>query len=348
MNSVEFGVAEVLSYDYTYNYFPTDSPYNNTNSLFSLKVRLCGIDHNSSELIVKPSNIKFKQIPLVGEFILMFKTLNQQSTSLLRRHQWYYISTIDLQSSINENMSPGLSGILSQDQIDNVVPGETFNRKSISALQPYEGDYLFEGRNGNSIRFSSTINITKLKDKYYNKLPSWSSSSDDSNPITIISNGRKSLPNKEFIVENIIEDNSSIYLTSTQNIPNLKLGNTNSPNSLSKFLPNESQFANSQFIGIADRVILKAKTDVAIIDSPVAIILNTTGDIKLGSDSADVSLVHGDVLLNILQKILNQLGQPIQCGTNVGTFIDSSNITAAQTQFKELLSSTYFMNKNTY
>jgi hypothetical protein len=107
----------------------------------------------------------------------------------------------------------------------------------------------------------------------------------------------------------------------------------------------ESLFDKSQFIGIADRVILKAKTDIAIIDSPKAIILNTTGEIKLGSDTADQSMVHGDVLLQVLQKILNQLSTPIQCGTMSGTFLDRSNITSAQQDLQNLLSQKYYINK---
>jgi hypothetical protein len=59
-------------------------------------------------------------------------------------------------------------------------------------------------------------------------------------------------------------------------------------------------------------------------------------------------MVHGDVLLTVLQKILNQLNSPIQCGTMVGTFIDKSNTVAAQKLLQKLLSSTYFINKNTY
>jgi hypothetical protein len=56
-------------------------------------------------------------------------------------------------------------------------------------------------------------------------------------------------------------------------------------------------------------------------------------------------MVHGDVLLNVMQKILNQLSSPIQCGTMVGTFVDRSNIAAAQQQLKNLLSQKYYLTK---
>jgi hypothetical protein len=341
MRNIEFDVGEVLAYDYTYQHIPSDKQNSTVNSLFSLKVRSCSRYYNNEEFIVKPSSINLKQIPLVGEFVLIYKTFNQQSTSTKWREQWYYVTSIDIHSSINENMLPGLSDGLTQSEIDQIKPGYTFKQKSISPLQPYEGDFLLEGRWGNSIRFSSTVNYEQGK---YSNLGNWRGNADG-DPIIVISNGRQNKPNKQFVVEDINLDDASVYLTSTQTVPTLQLGDKNSPNSLSCFLPNESQFAKSQFIGTADRVIIKAKTDVVVIDSPKAIILNTTGEIKLGNDEASSNMVHGDVLLNVMQKILNQLSSPIQCGTMVGTFVDRSNIAAAQQELKNLLSQKYYLTK---
>lgn len=344
MHNVKFDVAEVLSYDNTYQHIPAGSADSNVNNLFAIKVRSCSTYYNHKEYIVKPSNIKLKQIPLVGEFVLIYKTFNQESTSTKPREQWYYLATVDIQSSINENMLPGISNNLTQTQIDLIKPGYTFKQKSISPLQPYEGDFLLEGRWSNSIRFGSTLDYINGK---YSIEPIWSGTSIG-DPIIILSNGRINKPNKQFVNEDIEQDASSVYLTSTQNISTLKLGDKNFPNSLSIFLPNESQFSRSQFIGTADRVILKAKTDIVVIDSPRAIILNTTGDIKLGNDEATESMVHGDVLLKVLQKILNQLKFPIQCGTMFGTFIDQANRIEAQQELKNLLSSKYFIQKHPY
>lgn len=341
MRNIEFDVAEVLAYDDTYQYIPADQNNSTVNNLFALKVRSCSGYYNQKEFIVKPSNINLKQIPLVGEFVLIYKTFNQQSTSSRWREQWYYITSVDIHSSINENMLPGISADLTQTEIDAIKPGYTFKQKSVSPLQPYEGDFLIEGRWSNSIRFGSSFDQTLGK---YSITPGWKSNTIG-DPIIIISNGRINKPSKQFVNEDIEQDASSVYLTSTQNIPTLKLGDKNSPNSLSCFLPNESQFAKSQFIGTADRVILKAKTDIAIIDSPKAIILNTTGEIKLGNDEASSNMVHGDVLLNVLQKILNQLSSPIQCGTMVGTFIDQSNKISAQQELQNLLSQKYYLTK---
>ena len=348
--TVEFDVAEVLEYDRTYNYIGPDQTDSNVSELFALKVRSCSKYFNQKPIIAKPSNINIKQIPMIGEFVLIYKTFNQESTSEKRREAWYYITSIDVQSSMNENMLPGISDSLSQEKIDQIKPGKNFDRKSVSPLQPYEGDLIIEGRWGNSIRFSSTIDLTGPQDHYNIPVP-WKGANAQGAPLIVLSNGRKNLPNKQFVSEDIQNDNSSLYLTSTQTIPNLLLGSSKKRNPLKKY-PKGSQFANSQFIGVADRIVLKANIDVVVLDSPTAIILNTTGEVKLGNDEANESMVHGQVLLQILQKIINQLQSSVQIGDTlapIGGYINNASYAKdAQTLLNELLSSKYFIQKNTY
>jgi hypothetical protein len=346
-NGIQFDVAEVLEYDKTYKWIDPASADSNTNQLFALKVRSCSAYFNQKPFIVKPSDINIKKIPLVGELVLIYKSFNQVSTSIKRRETWYYLTTVDLQSSVHANLLPGISGGKTQDEIDKTKPGNTFDFRVTSPLQPYEGDILVEGRWGNSIRFGSTIDLKGDQSNYNTSTP-WLGGATQGDPIIVISNGRNTKSNKQFVAEDIRLDQSSLYLTSTQKLPGLILGTVSETNPLTCYGPNESQFAKSQFIGVADRIILKSKTDIAVIDSPKAIVLNTPGEVKLGSDSANESMVHGDVLLSVLQKILNQLNTPIQCGTMTGTFIDKSNISGAQRALQDLLSSKYFISKNTY
>jgi hypothetical protein len=267
--TVEFDVAEVLEYDRTYNYIGPDQTDSNVSELFALKVRSCSKYFNQKPIIAKPSNINIKQIPMIGEFVLIYKTFNQESTSEKRREAWYYITSIDVQSSMNENMLPGISDGLDQETIDKIKPGKNFTRKSISPLQPYEGDLIVEGRWGNSIRFSSTIDLNG-EQKHYNVAVPWKGNNTQGSPIIILSNGRVDLPNKQFVVEDINSDASSLYLTSTQSFPGLKLHND-----LSSKADNASSFSKSQFIGIADRIILKSKTDIIALDSNSTIELNS-------------------------------------------------------------------------
>jgi hypothetical protein len=51
------------------------------------------------------------------------------------------------------------------DQDTDIELGETFNENNVlnnRPLLPYEGDIIYEGRFGNSIRFGSTVNNAKL------------------------------------------------------------------------------------------------------------------------------------------------------------------------------------------
>jgi hypothetical protein len=332
---IEWDVAEVLEYDYTYQYVPETEPNPTTNKLFALRVRSCSTYFNDKVYIARPSNINMKQIPLVGEFVLIYKTFNQESTTDRWRESWYYVSSIDIQSSINENMLPGLSNSASQEQIDETKPGKTFVKRTISPIQPFEGDFLIEGRFGNSIRFGSSVNTTNAPAGYYTKSATWNSS-EDSSPIIILSNGHENLPGKEFVVENIERDSSSLYLTSTQQLDKLKLSTPLTVN---------NNFVGSQLIGAADRIILRAKTDIVVIDAEKEIVLNTPGNIKLGDDSADQSMVHGEVLI----KILNKLARAIMSGgTAQGSIVNTNTptlLTDISADLSELMSKKYKIKK---
>jgi hypothetical protein len=348
-NHIEWDVAEVLDYDYTYAYILEDTGKSNVNNLFALRVKTCGTLYNNRIIKpVKPANNSIKRIPLVGELVLIYKTHNEQSTRFKRRDDWYYVGTVDVHGSVNLNSLPGIAGDKGYEEIDKIKPGRTFITSSISPLQPFEGDLMIEGRSGNSIRFSSTINLTTtdptvsennlLVNNYYSVAPSWSKSDigQDGDPIIVFSNGRQKLSNKQLIVEDPNTDASSLYLTSTQNVPiNLSQPET-------KF----NNLQGSQFIGAADKIILTAKNDIVLIDSKKAIVLNTTGDVRIGSSDADEPMVHGKVLESILQKIITHLlTTGIKCGNFDGGFTNDTLIGQCQDLLANLTSKNYRIKK---
>jgi hypothetical protein len=102
-----------------------------------------------------------------------------------------------------------------------ILLGETFEEKDfLKPLRPFEGDNILEGRFGNSIRLGSTS-------KGLNK---WSLNGKNSDPIIIIRNGQfNNINDSTFIpnVEDINNDDSSIYLTSNQNIYNFEVASKN-------------------------------------------------------------------------------------------------------------------------
>jgi hypothetical protein len=292
LNTVELCIAEVLSvqpYD-TYKHIETGDN-KNTDTLFSVQARIDGIV-NKPIIYAKPLNTGIKKIPLIGELILVFK-LNSKHQSILNQEQWFYISTMDLNSSINHNSQPGYTADLDNGS-DNIAIGKTIDQKVVSPLQPFEGDTLFEGRWGNSIRFGSTIKNST--DVYTIKSDMWIGDSVG-DPITILSNGRKNKDGKQFVIESPETCASSIYLTSTQKLTKLKLNNK------LQIGDSESAFAGSQIVGFADRIILKAKNDIIVLDSKTGIEINSPL-IKVGVSDKKEPLLHSTAAVKLLKTLI--------------------------------------------
>jgi hypothetical protein len=89
-----------------------------------------------------------------------------------------------------------------------------FTEKSnIFPLYPFEGDVIFEGRWGNSIRFGST-NILPTPANPNFPLNAWSSTRKNGDPITIIRNGQNpnlNSPAQSLTLEDINKDQSLIF-----------------------------------------------------------------------------------------------------------------------------------------
>jgi hypothetical protein len=322
-----FYIGEVISYANSYEYNES-----NVNAQFAINVavKIDGKRLDISQAI--PASIHVKQLPIIGEMVIVLPGYSVESAYQNDKltTQWYYISGIGAQSNVNNNINPVFS--------KSFVPDNKFIDTPVNFIQPYLGDVIVEGRWGNSIRLSHTPVSTKTQ-------PIWNSVIK-SDPVIVISNSKPISETNGFRTEQL-GNSSTLILTSTQKVPTLLFGNNQQPNSLSKY-KSESTYDKPQLLGTADRVVIKANTDIVAIDSPTAIVLNTTGEVKIGSDTASSEMVHGDVLIQILQKILNQLSMPILCGTALGQFTDRTNLQSAQQQLKDLLSSTYFIQKNTY
>jgi len=87
---------------------------------------------------------------------------------------------------------------------------------STKKMLPFEGDMLFEGRFGNSIRFGSSTPQGKNN---------WSENDSEGDPIIVISNGQSG--DREMVIENINEDASSIYMLSNQNVSGFSISANN-------------------------------------------------------------------------------------------------------------------------
>ena len=236
----------------TFKQFERAGKYDGMGSVFFINYdNAKNIDPNNDDSfldicdIAKPLFPNFSYYPLLGELIYIIDGLPSPSTQIKPGNtQKYYISTINLWGNIQTN---------SQTLNSKAPLGKYFTEdKSIKGLLNYEGDFIIQGRKGNSIRFGSTSRAV-------GNLNEWSSGFEPAgSPITIISNGHAYDFNKDYYLEQINKDNSSIYLTSNQSIPlnvnNIPINPITSPTSPSNYL-------YSQVIINSDRVILSTKKD---------------------------------------------------------------------------------------
>jgi len=188
-------------------------------------------DDITSMPFAKPFNSNIKKFPLINEIVYIV-SLPDNSTQGNNTTINYYIDVINIwnhphhnalpkSGSTDTNYSETESGTVRKldNESTDIFLGNTFNEKSnIHPLLPFEGDLLLEGRWGQSIRFGSTV-----KDKN-----SWSKNGENGDPILIMRNGQG--PQTQYgwvpVVEDINNDDSSIYFTTNQTIP-IKVASTN-------------------------------------------------------------------------------------------------------------------------
>ncbi len=145
----------------------------------------------------------FKKIPLKNEIVLLIQAPSFDIGSSKLNKKIYYTSVINLWNHPNHGGYPetGTEFELG-DNIEELT--------DVNPLQPFPGDIIMDGRQGQSLRFGgfpSSKNI--LTD-----------STNNGKPITILSNGQKQADNSfEPIIEDVNDDDSSIYLTSDHKVP---------------------------------------------------------------------------------------------------------------------------------
>jgi hypothetical protein len=279
-------------------------------------------------------NLKF--YPLINEIVTILVLPSNNNEVNPSETKFYYLPPINLWNSQHHNAVPYNSTLPPSQQKDyqqveggsvrrvtdgstEINLGSTFQEKTnIYPLLPYEGDYVLEGRWGNSIRFGSTVKDPSIKNN-------WSDEGNEGDPITIVRNGQKTLsqPGWEPTTEDINGDDSSIYLTSTQKIPLFPVSNIKDSFSNTDVEPEAPQvYKGKQILLNSGRLVFNASQDSLIMSSNKTIHLSAnkeihldsvdrtvinTGELYLGSRQADERLVLGDTFVRELQKLVTAL-----------------------------------------
>lgn len=274
---------------------------------------------DDSNIIVYPLFPNIKHYPLLNEIVL---TLVLPSTSLetnVNSSRLYYFPPLNIWGSQHHNAIPGFSNLTPSQQKDyqqteagstrkvtdggtEIELGKIFKEQlNINPLQPFEGDYILEGRFGNSLRFGS---------------------SQGKDPITKIRNGQGPQTDEGWttIEENIQEDKASIYLTSTQQVP--LQPNTFNYNSYSTAPESVNQYSKPQILLNSGRIVLNANQDHILLSSAKSINLNSQDSVNidsknkvvinspqilLGDKSATEPLLLGNKTVDLLRDVLTAL-----------------------------------------
>jgi hypothetical protein len=284
------------------------------NILYSIKVLM----RSGRGVLIEafPLDVNVKRIPIMGEQVIVIKSQSPESDPKKARSKNYYLHPVPVQLNVHNNSLPTAHSVVSTTSggnygstsagNPNTSGGESdadlgdgfVERTDVSSLQPFLGDLLIEGRFGHSLRFGySPEGADTTKD------PSWNSPTPE-DPITILSNGRKSAGSyNKFIIENVDEDLSSIWLTSSQK---LKLKTSNK---LPNDIKSQSEFDEPSIILNSNRVVLNSKSDYIILSGAKSVALTTP------SWAMDM-----DKLFTIIEGLIQQLADLTAGAPNGATF----------------------------
>jgi hypothetical protein len=290
----------------------------------------------------KPLFPNMRQVPLLNEiaYILSFPSVNVQDPRKidLNQTEYYYFLPINLWNTAHQNALPdpliefdsqespsnknqsysnaqagASNNTIDEDDSIDINLGNTFEDKSdIQNLQPYEGDIIYEGRWGQSMRFGSTV---------LGQNP-WSNTGANGDPIFILRNGQTPSQDNPWVPinENINSDLGSVYITSTQQIPIEVASSTyNSYPSDPPQTPN--QYDKNQIILNSGRLLFNSNNDHILLTSGKSVNINAytsfnvdtdnvyiqSSKIYLGDKDADEPLLLGNQTVDVLDELINTL-----------------------------------------
>ena len=299
----------------------------NPNEVYSVRV-LTSKGSGRSE-VAYPIDVNIKRVPLIGESVILISSMGAEASGGSRRAKQYYISSTAVQLNVHNNALPKgaapqrstntlstytqtLTGTPNVSKKSEVSLGKGFEeRTDVGSLQPFIGDVLLEGRFGHSLRFGYSP-----KESDTTQSPSWESS-NVSDPITILSNGREGGSYNKFSIEDVNKDLSSIWMGSSQRI---KLEPSN------KFtlgVTPQNSYNKPQLIFNSDRVVINSKSDSVLISGGKSVNISTK------SWKADM-----DEIFNQLEVVVTELSKAASVMVGLGIPINVASLSKAVASLK--------------
>ena len=349
-----------------------------------------------SSNLAKPLFPQFKNYPLVNELVILFRLPTTGDSQATGTYNYYYLNSIGIWNHPEQNGIPNVystnttespsqnksndsielgniqqpSGTSFQLDLNGNSGGDYIEKGNIRPILSFIGDQIFEGRFSNSLRLGST---SPSQGSVANN---WSTTGEIGSPITILRNGQpKDLgePGWLPVTENINTDLSSIYLTSTQQIPidvsvasSTTGGGTSVPfSNIIKETPQSPKSYNQQQIILnSGRLIFNTNVDSILMSSQKSIamesveglgikslegnvnLLSPKGIVSLGRQNATESLVLGDAFITQFSSLLENLdilltalsGEPLIPAAAASSVLIKSSISNIKSQIPNLIS----------
>jgi hypothetical protein len=245
-----------------------------------------------------------KHIPLLGEIVVLDKRASENVGLSPTETKTYWTDIVTLWNHPHHNAYPDTnqSGEGSNDFGDYFVEED-----KVAPLQCFPGDFILEGRHGQSIRFGGT--------KYDSN--TIIDNSNNGKPVIIISNGQKEPVNGfDPVVEDINEDPTSLYLTSDHTIPLIQ---ANTKRDSWKEEPQTADaFKGAQAILNSGRLYFNAKDESVLISAADSIGLNAS---TLNFDGQDYAAIDANKIY-LGRVALEREDEPVLLGQSTTDLLD--------------------------
>jgi hypothetical protein len=346
-----FRVKDIIL-DETHDKFNNLGGWNSIGVIFVEPVSTIQRNQNNISIsFAYPLFPNIKHYPLINEIVpliyLADSTISENPTSVIA----YYLPPINIWNTQIHNATPSFNPIPDTQKKDyqqieagsiskpsfnptDISLGKTFNDLDIisNPLYPFEGDVIYEGRFGNSIRLGSTV------DNAFHSNP-WSDGSKNGNPIMILRNGQD--PSSATIndmnsgqnswvpiLEDVNLDKSSIYLTSMGRIPLVPSCLIQTSFFVPYFVKNNitpptlsSDYSEEQIILTSNRLVFNAKKESIILQA--GNIIHLTANKSVNIDGGDtISIVAPKVYLGIPLGEENIQTQAPVMGNNLHSLLE--------------------------
>jgi len=310
-----------------------DSTYPNFENIGGWNTLGCITTYENDSLIL-PLYPNIKNYPLINEIVYIIEGKGNNIIGTPDKNELisqpnlsYYITATNIFNNPHNNAYPfslNTPPLPSLNQIDSKIEnylkseagntnipttqpskiylGKTFKERSnIHPLLPFEGDIIYEGRWGNSIRLGSTVKDTPNN---------WSATGENGDPITIIRNGQGIQSEEGWIpiVENINNSDSSITLTSTQQVP-LQASST-SYISYSTPPTSPNKYSGKQILLNSGRLVFNSNQDHILLSSAKSINLNSVESVNIDTKKF---ITQADQIFLGKEDLANQ---PLMLGNN--------------------------------